>query len=134
GKRSLFRPPFGPLMRWLGGIAVNRSQRTRKVDAVADTIRNMPRGMVMIPPEGTRGKAGNWKSGFYWVAVKAEVPIVLGYLDFKKRRGGVVTTITPTGNIDQDMVTIRDAYRGVQGKHPDRQGDIALCDRKADPG
>ena len=128
GKKSLFRSPFGGFMRWVGGISVDRSRRTKLVDAVVDTIAPHEELMVVIPPEGTRSQAGRWKSGFYWVAVQAGVPIILGFLDYTRKRGGLGEVLHPTGDIDADFEKIRNFYDGIEGKYPDRQGVITLND------
>lgn len=126
GKKSLFDPPFGFMLRWLGGVPVDRSKRTKMVDAMAETMRDMARGLIIIPPEGTRSAAGRWKSGFYWVAVGAEVPIVLGYVDFGRKRAGLGEMFRPTGDLHADFAQIRAFYEGMQGKFPDKQGPIRL--------
>ncbi len=128
GKKVLFRPPYGWAMRLLGGIAVDRSQRTKLVDAVIDTLAPLSDCLVVIPPEGTRGRAGRWKSGFYWVAHGADIPIILGYLDYPRRRGGLVEMLHPSGDLAADFETIKAYYDGVEGKHPDKQGAITLVD------
>ena len=129
GKKSLFTTPvFGSLMRWFGGLSVDRSRRTNMVDAVVAVIEPMEQGYVLIPPEGTRSKAGRWKSGFYWVAVGAEVPIILGFLDFGRKRGGLGEVLEPSGDIHADIERIRAFYADVKGKHPEKQGAITLVD------
>jgi 1-acyl-sn-glycerol-3-phosphate acyltransferase len=128
GKKSLFRSPYGGFMRWVGGIPVDRSRHTKLVDAVVDTITPHEELMVVIPPEGTRSQSGRWKSGFYWVAVQAGVPIILGFLDYTKKRGGLGEVLHPTGDIDADFEKIRSFYQGIEGKFPDKQGVITLND------
>jgi 1-acyl-sn-glycerol-3-phosphate acyltransferase len=128
GKKDLFRFPWRWSMRKLGGIPVDRSRRTNLVDAVVEAIAPLPDVLVVIPPEGTRGKAGRWKSGFYWIAHRAKIPIVLGFLDFKRRRGGLGEVFEPTGDIQVDFERIRAFYRGIEGKYPDKQGPITLVD------
>ncbi len=126
GKKSLFRAPYGWWMRLVGGIAVDRSRRTRLVDAMVDAIAPMEELYVVIPPEGTRSKAGHWKSGFYWVAVGADIPIILGFLDFKNRRGGLGEVFSPSGDIHADFPKIKAFYQGIEGKYPELQGPITL--------
>ncbi len=128
GKKSLFHGPQGWLMKSLGGIPVDRSKRTKLVDAVIDAIEPMDNVLVVIPPEGTRGKTGRWKSGFYWIAHGAHIPIVLGFLDFKRKRGGLGEVFEPTGDIDADLERIKEFYAGIEGKFPDKQGAITLVD------
>jgi len=84
--------------------------------------------LVIIPPEGTRSQSGRWKSGFYWVAVGAGLPIILGYLDYTRKCGGLGEIFYPSGNIEADFGKIREFYSGVQGKFPEKQGAITLDD------
>lgn len=131
GKKAMFRRPFGAFFRWLGGIPVDRSKSTGLVDSVVDTIDSYDELCVVIPPEGTRGQTGRWRSGFYWIAVKAGVPIVLSYLDYTRKRGGIGKVFVPTGDITVDFERIRDFYDGVLGKYPDKQVPISLLDPAA---
>ncbi len=131
GKKAMFKFPFGGFFRWLGGISVDRSKATGLVDSVVATIDSYDELCVVIPPEGTRGHSGRWKSGFYWIAVKAKVPIVLSFLDYARKRGGIGTVFEPTGDIDADFARIRDFYEGILGKYPEKQVPISLLDPAA---
>jgi 1-acyl-sn-glycerol-3-phosphate acyltransferase len=85
--------------------------------------------VVVVPPEGTRKRVIYWKTGFYWIAFGAGVPILLGYLDYKRKAGGYGPLFQPTGNIDEDMKIIRGFYSNISGKNPsmfDENADIAL--------
>lgn len=127
GKQSLFRYPiFGALMRGVGGIPVDRSRRTGLVEAVATSLAPLERALVVISPEGTRSRAGHWKSGFYRIALEARVPIVLGFLDYTQRRGGLGEILHPTGDISHDFEKIKAFYAGVEGRYPDQQGELTL--------
>lgn len=126
GKHTLFAPPFGGIMRWLGGVPVDRRARHGAVSAIADRIREADEIFLIIPPEGTRGRATRWKTGFYYAALEAEVPIVLGFLDFGRKRGGLGEVFQPTGDIAHDFEKIRAFYADVKGKHPDKSGSITL--------
>jgi 1-acyl-sn-glycerol-3-phosphate acyltransferase len=118
GKQSLFMWPFGPVMRWLGGIAVNRAQSTHLVEASAKAIQNASGPVQMIvPPEGTRSKTRYWKTGFYYIAQTAQVPIVMAYLDYANKRGGLGPIFTPTGDIERDMERIKAFYAPFKGKN-----------------
>ncbi|MBB5018581.1 1-acyl-sn-glycerol-3-phosphate acyltransferase [Chitinivorax tropicus] len=121
GKSSLFRGPMGPIMRWLGGIAVDRSKSNNLVQQIVDVYNQSERLVITIPPEGTRSKVRYWKTGFYHIAVGAQVPIVLAFLDFKKKIGGFGPVFYPTGNIEKDMAEIQAFYKGITGKNPDCQ-------------
>jgi 1-acyl-sn-glycerol-3-phosphate acyltransferase len=121
GKSGIFRFPFGPLMRWLGGLPVDRSQTSNLVQASADALRQAS-GQVhlLVAPEGTRSKATRWKTGFYFIAQQAQVPIFLAFLDYGKKIGGLGPTVTPTGDVELDLQTIKDFYADIQGRHPSR--------------
>ena len=117
GKASLFKPPFGPVMRWLGGIAVNREQSTNLVvsSALALQAADGPVQLV-VAPEGTRSKSLGWKTGFYYIAQGAGVPILMAYLDYTQKRGGLGPTHTPSGDVQKDMETVKAFYAPIQGK------------------
>ncbi|MDD0810562.1 lysophospholipid acyltransferase family protein [Curvibacter sp. RS43] len=118
GKRQLFRFPFGGVMRWLGGLPVNREQSSNLVAASAEAIRSSPGPwQLVVPPEGTRSKTRHWKTGFYWIAVTAEVPIVLAYMDFAQKRSGLGPVFQPTGDIDSDMREIKAFYAPFRGRN-----------------
>ncbi len=118
GKDTLFRGPMGPIMRWLGGIAVERSQANGLVQQIVMEYQRCDELVVAIPPEGTRSKSVRWRSGFYHVANEAGVPIALGFLDFKRKVGGINGQFNPTGNYEQDLQIIQKSYHGIQGKKP----------------
>jgi 1-acyl-sn-glycerol-3-phosphate acyltransferase len=118
GKNSLFPPVIGIIMRWLGGIPVDRSQAGNLVQGTIDAFDRSEKLLVIVPPEGTRGKVTRWKTGFYYIAHGAGVPLGLGYVDFKEKIGGVGKMFYPSGNIEQDMLEIRAFYAGITGKNP----------------
>ena len=128
GKDSLFRRPFGAFFRWLGGIPVNRSKSTGLVAQTVQTFNEHERLIILMAPEGTRSKTGHWKSGFYHIANGAGVPLVLGFLDYRRKVGGIGPAVIPSGDIESDMKEIRAFYAGVTGKHPQNsdQATIAL--------
>jgi hypothetical protein len=84
--------------------------------------------ILVVAPEGTRSMVGYWKSGFYYMALGAGVPIALGFLDYARKIGGVSVTLMPTGDIQADFTAIREFYAGIAGKHPRLQGEIKLRD------
>ena len=125
GKQSIFRWPFGAVMRWLGGIAVDRSQSTNLVAASARALRAADgRIALVVPPEGTRSKARHWKTGFYWIAHEAGVPIVMAYMDYPRKLSGLGPVFRPSGDIEADMVQIKAYYAPYKGKNW-RQFDTA---------
>lgn len=118
GKQSIFRPPFRGVMRWLGGIPVNREQSTNLVAASVAAIRAADGPLqLIVPPEGTRSKTRYWKTGFYHIAVGAQVPIVMAYMDYHDKRSGLGPVFTPTGDIEADMAAIKAFYAPFKGKN-----------------
>ena len=123
GKSSLFRWPFGPVMRWLGGIAVDREKSSNLVAASAEAIvRADGPVQLVVPPEGTRGKTRHWKTGFYFIALQARVPIVLAYMDYERKVSGLGPIFKPTGDVDADMVEIKRFYAPIKGRCADLFG------------
>ncbi|WP_437611767.1 lysophospholipid acyltransferase family protein [Sorangium sp. So ce834] len=129
GKHTLFEPPFGAFFRWLGGIPVDRRDRNNLVAAVVDVLKQHDELKLIIAPEGTRSRTKRWKTGFYYVALGAGVPIILGYLDFPRKRGGILHVFYPTGDIEADIAAIRRYYEGIEGKHASRMSEITLGPR-----
>lgn len=122
GKDSLFKGLAGPLMKWLGGIPINRSESRDVVQQIVDRFDSSEQMIIAIAPEGTRSQVRKWKTGFYHIAVGAKVPIVLGYLDYAKKQVGCLQSYAPIGDIDQDLLQIKAAYQGVEAKYPDQAG------------
>jgi len=128
GKQELFPAPVGGLMRRLGGIPVNREDPG---SLVADMVARVGAGdsfALVIAPEGTRGKAQGWKSGFYRIATDAGVPIVLTYLDGPTRTGGFGPTLVPSGDVAADMDLVRAFYADKHGVVPARSSVPRLRD------
>lgn len=117
GKASLFRGPLGPLARWLGGIAVDRSVTGNVVSNTIATFARSSALVVLVAPEGTRGKVSHWKTGFYHIAHGARVPVALAYLDFKRKAGGIGRMFETSGDIDADLAEIQGFYSGITGKN-----------------
>jgi 1-acyl-sn-glycerol-3-phosphate acyltransferase len=126
GKKELFRAPFGPFFRFLGGVPVDRSGSKGFVGAVGDLFRRSEELHLVLSPEGTRGRATRWKTGFYYMAIEADVPIILGFLDYEKKVGGLGNVFRPSGDPRRDLTLIRDFYANVKGKHPDQASEIKL--------
>lgn len=121
GKHTIFKGPFGPVMRWLGGIAVNRDQANNLVAASAQAIREADSPLqLIVPPEGTRSKTRYWKTGFYYIAQTAGVPIVMAYMDYSTKRSGLGPLFQPTGDVDADMAAIKAFYAPFKGKNADQ--------------
>ena len=118
-KASLFKRPFGLIMRWLGGIPVERSRRSSLVDTAVAAFKARP-GMVLgISPEGSRGRVDHWKSGFYRIAQGAGVPVVPGFLDFGAKIGGAGAPIEMTGSPEVDLPRLRAFYEKMKGRNAD---------------
>jgi len=115
GKHTLFPFPFAGLMKWLGGIPINRSASHNVVRETVKHYKENKELIVLIPPEGTRRKVSNWKTGFYHIANLANVPILLGYVDAKNKEAGFVDFFYPTGNSEKDMDEIQKFYAPLKG-------------------
>jgi len=126
GKDSLFRGPTGVMMRSLGAIPVDRSQKANLVDQVAEIFNQYDDLIIGLAPEGTRARSTRWRTGFYYIALKANVPIVMAYLDYGNKVCGLGPSFYPTGDIQADFEIIRDFYSGIVGKYPQKQGRIEL--------
>ncbi len=126
GKHLLFKWPHGSFMRWLGGIPIHRESRSDRVQMMAAEFKQRDDFVLIVPAEGTRSYTANWKSGFYHIARQAEVPIVMGYLDFKRKRGGFGPALMPSDDMRSDMDQIRAFYQDKIGRHPDLFGPVRL--------
>jgi 1-acyl-sn-glycerol-3-phosphate acyltransferase len=125
-KDSWFAFPLGGVMRALGGVPIDRSARNGVVEQAIARLKETIGPLVLaVPPEGTRGHAPHWKTGFYHIARGAGVPIVLGYLDYGRKVAGLGPAFTPTGDLDADFAVFRDFYDKVQAKYPDKKGAVA---------
>lgn len=131
GKHTLFKPPYGAFFKWVGGIPVDRRSRHDLVSQVVRVLNESDKLMVIVPPEGTRSKTARWKTGFYYIATGADVPIVLGFLDFERKCGGLGHVFRPSGDLAADMKQIAEFYSTVKGKHPERMSPITLGDADA---
>jgi 1-acyl-sn-glycerol-3-phosphate acyltransferase len=125
-KNSVFKGILGPIARWAGGIPVDRSKSTNFVDQVAAEFNRHERFVLAVTPEGTRSKTHYWKSGFYYMALAANVPIVMATIDYAKKLVSYGASFMPSGNLEADFEIIRRFYAGAQGRHPERQGEIRL--------
>ena len=131
GKRELFGAPFGWLMRWLGGIPVDRSRRANLVEEAAALLRAAERMFLVVPPSGTRSRAAHWKSGFYHIARTAQVPIVCAFLDYERKVGGIGPVFVPSSDLGADMDRLRVFYHDVRGKYPDHETPVRLSEEDA---
>lgn len=133
-KSDWVRGPMGVALRKLGAVAIDRSKANNVVDAMVEEFRARDRFVLVIPPEGTRGRTEYWKSGFYHIARRAGVPVVPGYLDYGRKRCGLGEPVELTGDVKADMDRIREFYDagGYVGKEPGDFGPIRLREEDAE--
>jgi 1-acyl-sn-glycerol-3-phosphate acyltransferase len=129
GKDTLFRWPMGVFWRSLGAIPVNRREKTNLVDQIAAKFDEYDELIIGLSPEGTRKKAARWRTGFYYIALKADVPIVMAYIDYENKICGIGPSLKPSGDIQADFMIIRDFYSDIVGRHPHKQGEIELSEK-----
>lgn len=119
GKASLFRGPLGGIFRWLGGYPVDRSKHSNFVDSVVAIFNSKEKFAITIAPEGTRKKVDQLKTGFYFIAKGARVPILLCRFDWQNKRIGISKSFYPTDDMQADFDFIYNYFRGVKGKNPE---------------
>lgn len=118
-KKELFRFPFTYFFKTIGGIPVERKKNKNQVDSIVELFEKSEELYLMMAAEGTRKWVNKWKSGFYVAAAKANVPIVMGFLDYEKKLAGFGEVLYPSGNIEQDMEKIKAFYKNIKGKIPE---------------
>ncbi|AKA33978.1 1-acyl-sn-glycerol-3-phosphate acyltransferase [Flagellimonas lutaonensis] len=119
GKKSLFKPPFGWFFRWTGGTPVDRGKNNNLVDAIVNVFNGREVFRLALAPEGTRQKVDQLKTGFYFIAKKAEVPIVMVAFDFGKKQVKISEPYHATADMEQDFRTVHNFFKGVKGKVPE---------------
>jgi 1-acyl-sn-glycerol-3-phosphate acyltransferase len=119
-KKSLFRPPLGWIMRWLGGYPVDRTSNKQVVSQVVDRYRERKAFAIALAPEGTRKKVDRLKTGFYHIARGSNVPIIFARLNYGDKEVEFSEPFYTTDDIDADMRTVWDHYTGIRGYHPER--------------
>ncbi len=120
GKKELFTPPFGWYFRWMGGAPVDRSSKEKKVVAIASIFKSKKVFRLALSPEGTRQKTERWRTGFYYIAEAANVPIIMVAFDYGKKLTKLSDPFYTTGDIEKDLRKIKSFYEGVQGKFPEQ--------------
>ena len=125
-KNSAFKGPLGPILRWMGGIPIDRNKRNNVVGQMVQAFEQREELALLIPPSGTRHRTEYWKSGFYYIALGAKVPLVLAIMDFAKREVGIQRVYEPVGDIKHDMDVIRSVYGPVTAKFPAQKSRIRL--------
>ncbi len=126
GKDTLFRWPVAGLFRRMGGIPVNRRERTGFIAHLAEEMRRRPWSWIALAPEGTRAHTDHWKSGFYHLALAAGAPVGLAFIDYGARVVGLRDYLELSGDEEADLARIRQAYAGKVGRHPEQASDIRL--------
>lgn len=126
GKKELFRFPFGAYFRWMGGAPLDRSGGLNKVDSIAEIFHHRSIFRMAIAPEGTRKKVATLKTGFYYIAIKAQVPIIPVAFDFSTKQVKVGEYFYPTGAIDADLPILLRHFKGIKGKVPEKGFDVDL--------
>lgn len=119
-KKEMFVFPLKGLISGLGGIPVDRGRKNNLVNYIADLFDKSESLYITIAPEATRKLSPKWKRGFYYIADKANIPIGLGILDYKKKVVGIGEFVYPTGDFEKDFVHIEEFYRGRVAKHPEK--------------
>ncbi|MBU1010130.1 MAG: lysophospholipid acyltransferase family protein [Bacteroidetes bacterium] len=117
-KKEVFIWPFGSILKSIGGIAVDRGRKNNLVEDVAKLFTDYEVLNVIITPEGTRRRVDHWKKGFYYIALKAGVPLVLGFVDYGNKTTGFGDVFYPTGNLKEDMAFIEEFYMTKTAKYP----------------
>lgn len=118
GKKELFRWPLGIFFKAMGGAPIDRTPGQNKVQAIAEVFKNKKEFRLTLAPEGTRKKVNELKTGFYYIALAAEVPIIMVAFDFGRKEHRISRPLYPTGNIEEDLLLIHAFFKGTVGKVP----------------
>lgn len=129
-KTSLFRWPLRNFMLDMGGVPVDRTKGGNYVQAMIDEFAKRNSFMLTIAPEGTRDAVRKWKTGFYHIAVGANIPLVVGMMDYAKKTGGLGPMIWPTGDYDADMAKVAEIYATVTPKNPSMHQTQMIKDKR----
>jgi 1-acyl-sn-glycerol-3-phosphate acyltransferase len=130
GKHSIFRWPFGWFFRALGGTPVHRNKGRNYIDQMTDLFNRSEHLILALAPEGTRSKTDHWKTGFLYIARAAQVPIVLGFMDYGNKQVGMCNTYYPGDSIETDFENIKQFYADIRGKFPEQESLIQMRERK----
>jgi 1-acyl-sn-glycerol-3-phosphate acyltransferase len=130
-KHTLFVGPLDYIFKKMGGIPVDRTVRTGFLKSMVDAFAENDKLVLAIAPEGTRSKTDHWKAGFYNIAIKANVDICLGYIDYPSKTVGLGPLLRPSGDVQNDFAKLREFYKDKTGKFPEKKSEITLRDREA---
>ena len=119
-KKEWFFWPMGPIFRHMGGVPVERSKKTSLTDQLAARAKEAKKFELAVTPEGTRSLATTWKRGFYFIALKANIPIMLYAVDYENKTIDCTKIIKPSGDVNKDMKEIMEYYRPYKGKYPEK--------------
>lgn len=120
-KSSWFFWPLGCFFRSIGGIPVHTAKKGESLTAaVVEKFKSSIRMQLAITPEGTRSRQADWHTGFLRIAMEADLPVMLGVIDYAKKEVSVTEEFFPTGNVEADMRRVKDYYKGAKGKYPDK--------------
>lgn len=121
GKHTLFRAPFGWLLKAFGGVPIDRRAPRGAVQQMIQAFHEHERQILVVAPEGTRGKTDRWKTGFYYIAQGADVPMVLAYIDYARKVVGIGPVIHPSGDQAADMRLIHEFYKDKVARYPEKK-------------
>ena len=119
GKKELFKWPFGWYFKWMGGASLDRTSGQNKVEAITEIFNTNEEFRLTLAPEGTRKRVKSWKTGYYYIAMAAKVPIIPVSFNYKTKTVTINLPFYPTGDIEGDTVILRSFYDGVVGKVPE---------------
>lgn len=130
-KASLFKPPFGEIFKRMGGIPVWRDRKLNFTQQIVEAFHKAERMVVAIAPEGTRSLTTHWKTGFYYMALGANVPILMGFVDYSRKQVGAGPLLYPSGDLRSDFEKLRAFYSTKVGRYPEKAGKIEIRDDEA---
>jgi 1-acyl-sn-glycerol-3-phosphate acyltransferase len=131
GKDTLFKGPLGWFLRRMGGIPLDRSRNQSFVSQAVSWFDRFETFAVGVAPEGTRGLTGGWKTGFYYIALQAKVPVFLGYIDYARKEAGILPEVLfPSGDLERDFAMLERIYGPLSARHPERKSPIVPLRRE----
>ncbi|MBI1838382.1 MAG: 1-acyl-sn-glycerol-3-phosphate acyltransferase [Flavobacteriia bacterium] len=119
-KKDLFFPPLGWMLKAMGGLPVDRKQKNNLTEIAVNLFDEYKDLYLVFTPEGTRSYNPKWKKGFYYIAIKANVPIYIAYMDYSRKIGGFERLFTPTGDVEKDIADIKTILSQYKGKYPEK--------------